>query len=111
MAKLFSSGLTPEMEEVVKGSVNKTYSDIKASGFVKDALEAALFAFLKTDNFIEGLYLIITMGDDTDTVGAIYGQIAGAFYGYSAIPEYYINNLYKKDLLDSVIEPFMKTIE
>jgi ADP-ribosyl-[dinitrogen reductase] hydrolase len=111
MAKLLNSGLTVEMEEIIKGSIEKTYASISAGGFVKDALEAALFAFLKTSTFIDGLYLIISMGDDTDTVGAIYGQIAGAFYGYSSIPSYYIDNLYKKDFLDGIINPFIKSIE
>jgi ADP-ribosyl-[dinitrogen reductase] hydrolase len=111
MSKVLASGLTPEMQDIIKGSVQKSYNEIVAGGFVKDALEAALYAFLRTNNFIEGLYMIIAMGDDTDTVGAIYGQIAGAFYGYSSIPSYYIDNLYKKNMLDSVIEPFMKLVE
>ena len=29
---------------------------------------------------------IIRLGGDTDTNAAIYGQLAGSFYGYSAIP-------------------------
>ena len=27
-----------------------------------------------------------TSGDDADTTGAVYGQIAGAYYGAAAIP-------------------------
>jgi hypothetical protein len=27
------------------------------------------------------------MGDDADTTGAVYGQIAGVFYGLEGIPE------------------------
>ena len=27
-----------------------------------------------------------SLGDDTDTTGAVYGQIAGAYYGLNAIP-------------------------
>ena len=29
----------------------------------------------------------VNLGDDADTVGAIYGQLAGAYYGVEAIPE------------------------
>lgn len=28
----------------------------------------------------------MNLGDDADTVGAIYGQLAGAYYGVDAIP-------------------------
>ena len=37
---------------------------------------------------------MIKLGGDTDTNGAIYGQLAGAYYGYEAIPE-----AWRKDLL------------
>ena len=29
----------------------------------------------------------MNLGDDADTVGAIYGQLAGAFYGVEGIPD------------------------
>ena len=29
----------------------------------------------------------MNLGNDADTVGAIYGQLAGAYYGVQAIPE------------------------
>ena len=60
--------------------------DIKGTGYVVDALEAALWAFHRSDNFREGALLAVNLGDDADTTGAIYGQIAGAHYGAEAIP-------------------------
>lgn len=36
---------------------------------------------------LSSLCSIVNLGDDADTVGAIYGQLAGAFYGVDAIPE------------------------
>ena len=41
----------------------------------------------------------ISLGDDTDTVGAVYGQIAGAYYGLSGIPQYYKDNLMMYNLI------------
>ena len=49
-------------------------------------LEAALWAFHRSDGFREGALLAVNLGDDADTTGAIYGQIAGAHYGAEAIP-------------------------
>jgi ADP-ribosyl-[dinitrogen reductase] hydrolase len=31
--------------------------------------------------------MAVNLGDDADTTGAVYGQLAGAFYGEKAIPE------------------------
>ena len=50
------------------------------------SLEAALWAFHRSDSFREGVLLAVNLGDDADTTGAIYGQIAGAHYGAQAIP-------------------------
>ena len=60
--------------------------DIKGTGYVVEALEAALWAFHNSGSFREGALLAVNLGDDADTTGAIYGQIAGAHYGAEAIP-------------------------
>ena len=60
--------------------------DIKGTGYVVDAIEAALWAFQNSDNFREGALLAVNLGNDADTTGAIYGQIAGAYYGAESIP-------------------------
>ncbi len=60
--------------------------EIKGTGYVVNALEAALWAFHKSRDFREGALLAVNLGDDADTTGAIYGQIAGAHYGAEAIP-------------------------
>ena len=49
------------------------------------SLEAALWAFWNSDNFPNGALLAVNLGDDADTTGAIYGQLAGAYYGSDAI--------------------------
>ena len=67
--------------------------DIKGTGYVVDALEAALWAFGRSDGFREGALLAVNLGDDADTTGAIYGQIAGAHYGAESIPASWRNKL------------------
>ena len=52
--------------------------DIQGSGYVVKSLEAALWAFSKSRDFREGALLAVNLGDDADTTGAIYGQVAGA---------------------------------
>ena len=60
--------------------------EIKGGGYVVESLEAALWAFHKSRDFREGTLMAVNLGDDADTTGAIYGQIAGAYYGVNAIP-------------------------
>lgn len=60
---------------------------IRGSGYVVESLEAALWAFGKSQSFEHGALLAVNLGDDADTTGAVYGQLAGAYYGVSAIPE------------------------
>ncbi len=79
--------LAPKIAEITDGSFKgRKPPEIKGSGYVVKSLEAALWAFDRSDNFKEGALMAVNLGDDADTTGAIYGQIAGAFYGVEAIP-------------------------
>lgn len=61
--------------------------DIEGTGYVVKSLEAALWAFHNSRDFREGALMAANLGDDADTTAAIYGQLAGAHYGASGIPE------------------------
>jgi ADP-ribosylglycohydrolase len=60
---------------------------IRGTGYVVQSLEAALWAFHRGASFRDGALLAFNLGDDADTTGAVYGQLAGAFYGEQGIPE------------------------
>ena len=77
----------PEIDDVVRGSYKRKHPpEIVGSGYVVKSLEAALWAFLHSDSFEEGCLMAANLGDDADTTAAVYGQIAGAFYGEQGIP-------------------------
>ena len=79
--------LHPEVAAVARGSFrSKVPPEIRGTGFVVDALEAALWALHTTTSFADGALAAVNLGDDADTTGAIYGQLAGAHYGVEAIP-------------------------
>jgi ADP-ribosylglycohydrolase len=79
--------LCPAIEEVARGSFRaKAPPEIVGSGYVVRSLEAALWAFATTDSFRDGCLAAANLGDDADTTAAIFGQLAGAFYGVDAIP-------------------------
>ena len=80
--------LTSAINEIAQGSFkNLNPPEIKGTGYVVKSLEAALWAFYNSNDFREGCLLAVNLGDDADTTGAVYGQIAGAFYGCQGIPE------------------------
>lgn len=69
--------------------------EVKSSGYVIHTLHAALWSFKNTDNFRDAILLATNLGEDTDTVAAVTGQIAGAFYGMSGIPIMWLDKLYE----------------
>jgi ADP-ribosyl-[dinitrogen reductase] hydrolase len=73
------------VDEVARGSY-RTAGKIVGSGYVVRSLEAALWAFQSTETFANGCLAAANLGDDADTTAAIYGQLAGAYYGMDAIP-------------------------
>jgi len=74
--------LSPAIAEIANGSFKqKEPPEIIGGRFVVRSLEAALWAFHRSDSFREGALRAVNLGDDADTTGAIYGQLAGAYYG------------------------------
>ena len=76
-----------------------------------DTLEAALWAFFTTDGFREGAEKAVNLGDDADTVGAVYGGLAGAFYGVEGLPEEWMEGLEGRHLLDPVVDGVVKLVQ
>jgi len=88
--------LEEQVAEGAAGSFKRSEPPmIQGTGFVVRALEAALWAFHRGRTFEEGALLAVNLGDDADTTGAIYGQLAGAYYGASAIPGKWLRLLHR----------------
>ena len=76
-------------------------SKIKSSGYVLDSLEAALWTLIKTDSFKDCLLMAVNLGDDTDTIAAIAGGLAGIYYGYDCIPEEWLSVIHRREWVES----------
>lgn len=97
--------LHPAIDEIARGSFkSKQPPAIKGTGYVVNALEAALWAFQRSASFREGSLLAVNLGDDADTTGAIYGQLAGAYYGVDQIPSAWREKLAKRELIESLAQ-------
>ena len=99
----FKPELHPDIQTILKGSykTKRGYDDgIRGTGYVGQSLEAALWAFFNDDNsFKTGVLLAVNLGDDTDTTAAIYGQLAGAFYGIKQISNQWQQDLFHRDFI------------
>lgn len=89
------TALAPAVVGAALNAHKKTRDQIKSSGYVIDTLEAAIWAFHHTDNFEDGAILAVNLAGDADTVGAVYGQLAGAYYGEMQINPEWIRGLAK----------------
>ncbi len=69
-----------------------------------DSLEAALWAFHHSSSYREGALLAVNLGEDADTTGAVYGQLAGAFYGEDRIPAAWRDTIAQRELIVDLAE-------
>jgi ADP-ribosylglycohydrolase len=97
--------LAPAIAEIAAGSFeHREPPEIRGTGYVVKSLEAALWAFHRSNSFRDGALLAVNLGDDADTTGAVYGQLAGAFYGESGIPLEWRQKLAHRELIASLAE-------
>jgi ADP-ribosylglycohydrolase len=90
----------PELLAVYEGAyLGREPPDIGGGGHIVQALEAALWAFQRSESFREGALLAANLGRDSDVVAAVYGQLAGAYHGVSAIPGIWRNSLMKQEVV------------
>ena len=101
--------LAPAIAEVASGSyARREPPEIRGSGHVVRSLEAALWAFSRAEDFAHGCLLAANLGDDADTTAAIYGQIAGAYFGKSGIPGHWLERIAFREEIERVALALMR---
>jgi ADP-ribosyl-[dinitrogen reductase] hydrolase len=101
--------LHPEIREIAQGSFRtKRPPEIRGSGYVVESLEAALWAFHNADSFEEAVLRAVNLGDDADTTGAVCGQVAGAYFGESQIPQELRTGLAGRDQIEPILDRLIR---
>ena len=78
--------------------------DDEHMGYTLVTLSVALWAYWHAESFKDGLLAVVNAGGDADTNAATACAILGAKFGFSSIPQEYIDGLIYKEQLDEVIE-------
>ena len=84
--KSISRGSMIEVIEAIAGRYRLSLRAI-------ESVPAAIGSFVLTTCFKDAVVLAVNLGGDTDTIGAMAGAIAGAYYGYGQIPEAWVSQL------------------
>jgi len=82
----------------------KPRHQIRASGYVAHSLEASLWSVARSNTFAEAVLLAANLGEDADTTAAITGQLAGALFGTSSIPQPWLNKLAWKERIAGMVD-------
>lgn len=97
--------LHSEIEAVRNGSFrDKQPPNICGGGYVVRSLEAALWAFHDARDFREAVLRAVNLGHDADTTAAVCGQLAGAYWGESGIPQEWRDQLARRDLIEPILD-------
>lgn len=81
--------------------------EIRSSGYVVDTLEAALWCLYHSNTYRDCVLMAVNLGEDTDTVAAVAGGLAGLVYGVggeSGIPEEWISQIARKDWIKGLCD-------
>lgn len=70
---------------------------LEPSGYVVDSFKCALFCLWDSEVFADAVCNAANMGGDADTIAAICGGLAGALYGFQAIPQEWVSSLSTHD--------------
>lgn len=109
--KSYTNYALEKYERILKDDISKyDMDDISSRGYVVDTLEAAFWVLLRHNNYKDTIIEAINLGDDTDTVSAIAGSMAGIIYGIDSIPKNWIDTLIKKDYLIELTKEFEKKV-
>ena len=77
-------------------------AEIRSSGYVVDTLEAAIWCLINSKSYKDCVLMAVNLGDDTDTVAAVAGGLAGLYYGSGDIPIEWTAKIVRKDYIEEL---------
>lgn len=78
--------------------------DDNMMGYTLKTMSVALWSLWHYNSFKDGLLSVVNLGGDADTNAAVSCALLGAKYGFSNIPQYYVDNLQNKQIIEDIYE-------
>ena len=108
---LSDTDMPPAIAQVAHGSYrNNNPPAIRGTGHVVKSLEASLWAFHDAADFSSAVLKAVNLGEDSDSTGAVTGQLAGAFFGETSIPADWLAGLARKDMIEEFLAPLLNPL-
>ena len=99
-------------DRLLKEDIRKLKIDeINSSGYIVDTLETSFWCLLTNSSYEDTIIEAVNLGQDTDTIAAICGSMAGIIYGMNSFPSRWLDKLQQKDYLFNLFIKFEKIIE
>ena len=83
-------------------------NEISSNGYIVSTLEAVIWTLINSKSFNETIIKAINLGEDTDTIGACVGGLAGIYYGIENINQKWKDNILKYDYIINMCKEFEK---
>jgi ADP-ribosylglycohydrolase len=80
----------------------ETIEEIGGGWVAEEALAISLFCSLKAEDFAQGVRLAVNHGGDSDSTGAITGNILGTMWGRQAIGQEFLQDLEFKSVIEQM---------
>lgn len=91
--------------------ISRTKEELRASNNLVDTLTSAVWVLLQGKDYRETLLAAVNLGEDTDSLGAVTGGIAGIAFGYDSIPKDWIEQIARKKDIENLILRFTKKMK
>ena len=100
----YDSRIKPYLERARNGLLEDfELDDEQTMGYTLKTMGCGIWCLYHVTSFKEGMLKVVNAGGDADTNAAVACAVLGAKYGKRGIPEYYIQNLHRKDEYEGMV--------
>ncbi|AEW02107.1 hypothetical protein A4D02_08820 [Niastella koreensis] len=89
---------------------SRSEDSINTIHHARHTIQAAMYCFMKTNNYKEAVLTAVNLGDDADTTAAVTGGLAGLYYGFDSIPEKWIEQVQRSNEIRDLCDRLSKAI-
>lgn len=87
------------------------YEELQPSGYagyVVECLEAAVWCVLNCESYEEAMIQCVNLAGESDTIAAVAGGAAGAYWGEDAISGRWLDQLFERELIENLADALLE---